>query len=70
LEPERIEKTPLGTAAVYSIDPRRCPFLIFTPEHYRQDGSCRCNDPRHTEMLEWGYKWDGSKWIADESEDD
>lgn len=36
---------------------RSCPFLILVPEHYRDDGSCRCNDPEHREMMkrEWKY---------------
>ena len=34
-----------------------CPFVIFVPEHYRADGSCRCDDPEHrrTMIEEWGY---------------
>lgn len=23
---------------------KKCPKLIFLPEHYREDGSCRCNE--------------------------
>lgn len=35
----------------------KCRFVIFDPVHYREDGSCRCNDPEHREfmMREWGY---------------
>ena len=35
----------------------RCPFFIFDPSHYREDGSCKCNDPvyRKTVMKKWGY---------------
>jgi hypothetical protein len=36
----------------------KCPYCIMMPEHYNQDGTCRCTDPTHTEMKEWGYKWD------------
>lgn len=35
-----------------------CPFAILVPEHYRDDGSCKCNDPKHREgvmISEWGY---------------
>ena len=39
------------------IDPHRCPHAIFVGEHYRADGSCKCNDPNETIMREWGYKW-------------
>ena len=35
---------------------RDCPFLIMVPEHYEPDGRCRCKDPAHIEMQEWGYK--------------
>lgn len=40
----------------------KCPHVILTPEHYREDGSCRCDDPTHTEMKKWGYKWKGTTW--------
>jgi len=39
-----------------------CPHFIFDPGHYRKDETCRCNDPSHTEMAEWGYAWDGNSW--------
>jgi hypothetical protein len=35
-----------------------CPHAIMVPEHYRAEGTCRCNDPEHREMKAWGYKWD------------
>lgn len=34
-----------------------CPHFILTPEHYREDGRCRCDDPAHSVMVEWGYTW-------------
>ena len=39
-----------------------CPHVILVPYHYRQDGTCRCSDPSHVEMSEWGYTWDGKSW--------
>lgn len=42
-----------------------CPHCIFAPEHYRADGSCRCDDPAHTEMAGWGYSFDGSQWVSE-----
>lgn len=35
----------------------RCPFTIMVPEHYRDDGTCKCNDPTHRKMMiaEWEY---------------
>ena len=39
----------------------RCPHVIMVAEHYRDDGSCKCNDPNEKVMREWGYRWkDGS----------
>lgn len=42
-----------------------CPHCIMVPEHYRPDGSCKCNDPNETVMKEWGYKWSKKKgrWL-------
>lgn len=45
-----------------------CPHYIIMPQHYRDDDSCRCDDPTHTEMEEWGYAWDGDVWRAAEVE--
>lgn len=39
-------------------DIMRCPHVIMVAMHYREDGTCRCNDPKHREMKEWGYTWD------------
>lgn len=36
---------------------RACPHVIFMAEHYREDGTCRCDDPAHKKMAEWGYVW-------------
>lgn len=44
------------------IDPNRCPHFILTAEHYREDGSCKCNDPNETVMAEWGYVWRKGQW--------
>ena len=30
---------------------RRCPYRLLRFEHYRPDGTCRCDDPTHLEML-------------------
>jgi hypothetical protein len=42
----------------------RCPHFIMVAEHYREDESCRCDDPEHAEMADWGYRWDGKMWRA------
>jgi hypothetical protein len=46
-------------------DMRKCPHFMMVAEHYRLDGSCRCNDPDHMEMLEWGYVWspESKAWL-------
>ena len=35
-----------------------CRFLILVAEHYREDGSCRCDDAQHRVMIirEWEYQ--------------
>ena len=35
----------------------KCPFCILIANHYREDGTCKCNDPvyRETVMKKWGY---------------
>ena len=43
-------------------DMMRCPHCIMVVDHYRENGSCRCNDPSHKEMSGWGYKWNGKGW--------
>jgi hypothetical protein len=50
-------------------DLRRCPHFIMAAEHYREDGTCRCNDPEATDMAEWGYEWRDGQWQAPEEED-
>lgn len=57
------EKLKTGTVRV--IYPHRCPHYILVPEHYREDGICKCNDPGALEMREWGYKWSRKKglWV-------
>jgi hypothetical protein len=48
---------------------RACPHYIMTMEHYRADGSCRCNDQSHTEMEGWGYEWVNGRWESPPGED-
>lgn len=52
--------TPEGLTDVRLIrqsDMLKCPYAIMMPAHYRDDGTCRCDDQSHTEMREWGYRW-------------
>lgn len=39
-----------------------CPHFIMVSEHYREDRSCRCDDPGHRAMEEWGYEWRDGGW--------
>lgn len=51
----------------------KCPHVILVAEHYRPDGSCRCDDPEHKDMQTWGYVWDAGVrlWVdSDEGEDE
>jgi hypothetical protein len=38
-------------------DLMKCRFFILVPEHYRGDGSCRCNEREHRDYMirNWGY---------------
>lgn len=38
-------------------DIQQCPHYILSPDHYREDGSCKCDDKLNTIMAEWGYHW-------------
>ena len=35
----------------------KCKFFIFDPSHYREDGSCKCDDAAHRRMMieQWEY---------------
>jgi len=37
--------------------PLACPFVIFDVEHYRADGTCKCDDPAERDKMirEWEY---------------
>lgn len=43
-----------------------CPFYIFMPEHYREDGTCKCSNAGHRRMMikEWEYSKRDFKDIA------
>lgn len=43
--------------AIRQSDIARCPFSVLMPEHYRDDGSCRCDDAAHraTMIAKWDY---------------
>jgi hypothetical protein len=42
-----------------------CPHLILVADHYRADGTCRCNESEYPEMEKWGYEWssEAGVWV-------
>lgn len=57
--------TETNVRELHRTDMLKCPYTIMVPEHYRPDGTCRCDDPTATEMRDWGYWWDGKRWEPD-----
>jgi hypothetical protein len=51
-------KTKMNIRMMKQFDILKCPFYIMIPDHYREDGTCKCNDPieRIKMIKEWGYK--------------
>lgn len=47
-----------GVRTIRQSDIRRCPHLILSATHYREDGTCRCDDPAEQRRLirTCGYK--------------
>ena len=59
----------LKNGTVYTMkqtDVHNCPHYIMMPNHYRDDGTCKCNELGHQVMLAWGYVWDGKSWVVPE----
>lgn len=48
---------------------RACPNQIRHGAHYRKNGTCRCGDPYHSKMSEWGFRWnvDKKEWEPNET---
>ena len=46
--------------SIKQADIGRCPNVIFVADHYREDGSCKCNSRSHRDMMiaEWEYTED------------
>jgi hypothetical protein len=58
LPPLPEEEVPHGTARLLKHAwIRKCAFNILIPEHYRADGSCKCDDAEHRNKMicEWEY---------------
>jgi len=47
-----------------------CPHHFFDMNHYREDGTCKCDDPNETIIGTWGYVWSDVEhlWVLDDSE--
>jgi hypothetical protein len=59
----------LKNGTIYTMkqsDVHKCPHYIMMPDHYRDDGTCKCNELGHQDMLEWGYVWNGKSWVNPE----
>lgn len=52
-------------------DVMQCPHRIMYRGHYNPDGSCRCFDPFHKFMIDWGFEWDKNRqvWMPKPEED-
>lgn len=48
------------------MDIKACPNCIMVFNHYRENGTCKCDDPNETKMASWGYVWDDKtkQWIV------
>lgn len=57
---------------IHHADIARCPHLILVPDHYREDGTCRCDDPDAPSMATGGYVWsdEAGRWEAPAGEED
>jgi hypothetical protein len=40
----------------------KCEHVILLPSHYRDDGTCKCDDPNEKQMKKWGYRWKDGRW--------
>ena len=47
------------------LDILKCRFVIFDPSHYRDDGSCKCDDKAERKRMirDWEYTKDDFKGI-------
>ena len=49
-----------------------CDHAIMDLRHWREDGTCKCDDPDEDLMVDWGYLWDGyeERWVVPSDDDD
>jgi len=48
---ERLVQGPILFRKLSVAQIRKCPLLIFDPDHYKPDGSCLCTDKQHQQKL-------------------
>ena len=48
---ERLVQGPIVFRKLSTEQIRKCPLLIFDPDHYKADGSCLCTDKQHQQKL-------------------
>ena len=56
------EGKPVLIRTIKQSDIGKCPHCIMVLEHYREDGTCKCDDPNELVMKEWGYKFEKGAW--------
>jgi hypothetical protein len=51
------EKGLINVREIKQSDLQRCAFTILVADHYRADGSCKCNDKAERKKMikDWGY---------------
>lgn len=54
--------TPQGIVNEKIVDANICPHLILLPDHYNDDGPCKCYDESAIEMMHLGYRWKDGMW--------
>lgn len=57
------EGNQIGSVTV--VDTCNCPHQILIASHYRDNGTCKCDDPNDPDMAEREYEWDDNlkQWI-------
>lgn len=60
-----VEDGKMKSVETRTVEPHKCPHFILSFEHYRENGSCKCDDPGEIVMRKWGYKWSREKgqWV-------
>jgi len=51
----------IDVKTISQADLLKCPHCILVPEHYRDDGTCKCDDAGESVMASWGYRWNEAR---------